>query len=479
MSKLDKTTNSLRITGKVRKRKITTITRPDFIVVDEAHHIVSPTYMRILDKWRDVPLLGVTATPIRLDNKPLGSVFDAMVVGPQASWLIEQGNLSGFTYYCPPEKIDLSGVRKQAGDYRADDLEQAFNTKAITGHVIEHYRKHLDGKPAIAFCINLKHCADVKAEFIAAGYRAGVIDGNMKPWDRKDIVQRLTDGRLDVLVSCSVVNEGFDVPHVQGAILLRPTQSLGMHMQQIGRALRPKPDGSKAIILDHAGNGLVHGTPDVDREWSLEAKAGKPPPNKQCKKCFRIFRGCSTRNDIRAECPEFQKRGATWHMKFKEWGIDIPPADLEEGFKVLTKHFHPDAGGTHEQMVALNNARDDAIAWLRDHDLAEIDKPEMRSSCPLLQPVERKTSLDGDFEVTVVNGELTEYKPVPWAGGLSLHATGAAFRKLMGRTHGRKDRLDEIATARGYKRGWSWHKQREFVDGKWNPPVREITNERS
>lgn len=272
--------------------------RPDFIVVDEAHHGVSSQYLKMFSFWSDVPTLGVTATPERLDGTGLGHVFEDMVVGPQVSWLIEQGNLARPVYFAPPKAISMVGVRKIAGDYSKSDSEELVNTKAITGDVIAHYRKYLHGRLAVAFCISVAHCEAVAQQFRAAGIPAGCIDGTMSKEQRAGILTDLREGRIKVLTSCELISEGFDLPAVNGAILLRPTASLILHLQQIGRALRPKSDGSDAIILDHVGNCLRHGLAETAREWSLEGaerrkkKEGEAEPlPKQCRQCFAIFSG--------------------------------------------------------------------------------------------------------------------------------------------------------------------------------------------
>ncbi len=225
-------------------KRLDKIAEPGFIIIDESHHAVAETWREVLDAWPEAKVLGVSATPERLDGRGLGDVFQEMVIGPGVRELIEQGFLAPFIYLAPDAGIDLRGVRTLGGDYRADDLTRAVDRTAITGNVVQHYRSHLAGRTAIAFCITVAHAEHVAAEFRANEISAASIDGTLAAAERGDLVTRLRDGELKVLTSCALISEGFDAPSVGGAILLRPTQSFALFRQQIGRCLRPKPDGS-------------------------------------------------------------------------------------------------------------------------------------------------------------------------------------------------------------------------------------------
>lgn len=272
-------------------RRLDRVPQPKFLIVDEAHHGVAGTWATVTAAWPDSYILGVTATPERLDGRGLGAAFDDMILGPSVRSLIERGFLARYRYLAPPVELDLSHVRQRSGDYAVDELAAAVDKAVITGSAVGHYRQHLDGRPAIAFCVTVEHAEHVAAEFQAAGYRAASVDGAMKRGDRRDRIAAIGDGRLHVLTSCELISEGVDVPVVAGAILLRPTKSLGLFLQQVGRALRPKPDGSDAVILDHVGNFSRHGLPDADRVWSLDARKRRPGTAgaTQCEVCYRVF----------------------------------------------------------------------------------------------------------------------------------------------------------------------------------------------
>lgn len=269
----------------------------DLIIIDEAHHAVAGTWQKIRDQFPASRLLGVTATPCRSDGMGLSAAFDDMILGPSMAELVEMGFLVKPVVYAPPSIIDLSGVRKRGGDFDQRQVAERVDKPTITGDVIGHYRKLCGGKPAIAFCASVAHAEHVAGEFRAHGFKARSVDGGTAPADRAEAIAALGRGDLHVLTSCDIISEGTDVPVVSAAILLRPTQSLSLYIQQVGRALRPAPGKDRAIILDHVGNVLRHGMPDEDRDWSLDGIDRKPkadndnvPTVKQCENCYFVFR---------------------------------------------------------------------------------------------------------------------------------------------------------------------------------------------
>ncbi len=263
----------------------------DMIVVDECHHAVSPTYSKLLENYPEAYVLGVTATPERLDGHGLGNHFSEMVLGPEIPWLIDNGYLADYYYYAPPTKLDISKIKKVNGDYALDELEVAVDKKHITGDAIGHYRDLADGKPAIVFCVGVNHARHVAEAFAEVGYRSESIDGTMTEIERRQRLHGLADGSLQILTSCMLIGEGVDVPAVAAIIHLRPTKSLALKKQFDGRGLRIKLDGGKAIILDHVGNFEEHGTPRTVHEWVLDNKIRKPTKAgiRQCKHCYRVF----------------------------------------------------------------------------------------------------------------------------------------------------------------------------------------------
>jgi superfamily II DNA or RNA helicase len=289
------TTDDLVQVGMVQTiaRRLETIQAPALVVIDECHHSVAGTWAKITSAWPNAKLLGVTATPERLDGVGLRDAFDTMVLGPGVRELIDAGYLAPFRYLAPGGGVDLSQVRSIGGDYNAADLEDALDQDSITGNVVEHYLQHLAGRTAIAFCVTVAHAEHVAQRFREAGISAASIDGTMSSEQRHHLVNQLRTGELRVLTSCEIISEGFDAPAVGGAILLRPTQSFALFRQQVGRCLRPKCDGSAAVILDHIGNVLRHGLPDAPHIWSLDSKKRTPVERQKAAVACRVCPACS------------------------------------------------------------------------------------------------------------------------------------------------------------------------------------------
>ena len=262
---------------------------PEFfnlLVVDEAHHTNSNTWSTVLQHFHKAHVLGVTATPCRGDGRGLGDHYQAMAQGPSAQWLTDNGYLAAARVLAPPG-FDATGLRKKMGDFDTKQAEERVTT--ITGDAVSHYKRHLPGQTAIAFCCSVAHAEAVAALFLSQGIAAASIDGTMTTDQRSDLLAALGTGRLKVLTSCSLIGEGVDVPSVGGCILLRPTQSIGLHLQMIGRCLRPSGD-KVAVVLDHVGNTLRLGHHLEERDWTLDGVKKRDreaaPSVRVCPVCF-------------------------------------------------------------------------------------------------------------------------------------------------------------------------------------------------
>ena len=271
-------------------RRLDHTTQPDLIVIDEAHHARAETFERIIREWPRAKLLGVTATPIRLSGEGLGTIFDHLITGPSMRELIEGGYLAPYRLFSPPT-VDASGLHRRAGEFVTAEAEALVDKPAITGSALEHYRQHGDGLPALVFCVSIQHAKSVADQFREAGYAAFSIDGTMERTVRRGVVEDFRDGRIKVVTSCEILNEGFDVPGAHVGIFLRPTQSLGLYLQQIGRILRPCEGKSHALLLDHVGNCYRHGLPHAPQDWSLSgddptAKRKRAASVRICAHCF-------------------------------------------------------------------------------------------------------------------------------------------------------------------------------------------------
>lgn len=321
------------------------------LVVDEAHHSNAGTWARVLDHFNAARVLGVTATPCRGDGRGLGEWYRAMVQGPTAQWLTDNGYLAQAKVYAPPIGFDARQIRKRMGDFDMTQAAEQLSGNRAMGDALSHYRQHLQGQTAIAFCCSVAHAEGVARLFNDAGVAAASIDGTMDSSTRERLLRDLGDGRLKVLTSCALIGEGVDVPSVAGCILLRPTQSVSLHLQMIGRCLRPS--GEKvAVVLDHVGNTQRLGHHLEDREWTLDGvkkrQRDSAPSVKVCSKCF-----CAMSSQARV-CPEcgheFQpERRELRHVKGQlvEVTKGVPRARFREQGKAQTV----------EELIALGHER--------------------------------------------------------------------------------------------------------------------------
>jgi DNA repair protein RadD len=271
-------------------RRLDLYPAPTLIICDEAHHAtLGNTWSDIMRKYPDARRLGVTATPVRLDGRGLASTFDHMILGPNVPELIAMGFLVRPRVFAPPG-VDTSGLTVRMGEFNATQVEDLMDVPTITGDALSHYRKHADGLPGLAFCTSVQHAHHVAEQFRTAGVSAVALDGGTDKDVRRMAVQEFRDGKIKILASCDLFSEGFDVPGAHIGILLRPTASEGLFLQQVGRLLRPAPGKESAIILDHAGNTDRFGMPQDVREWELTTdvirKKKAKPGIRVCPKCF-------------------------------------------------------------------------------------------------------------------------------------------------------------------------------------------------
>lgn len=261
--------------------------RPTIIIFDEAHHAKAKTWNKIIQRYDNVPIIGLTATPIRQDGKPLGDIFDVMVEGVNINWLIEKGYLCPFDYYAP-DIGDMKLTRK-GNDYDMDEFTEYLLDSRIYGDV----EKYIDlNKKTIIYCPSIKFSKTLCEKIGAVHF-----DGNTPKNERRTIVKKFKNGEIKILSNVDLIGEGFDVPDCDCVMLLRPTRSLALYIQQSTRCLRPA-EGKRATIYDFVGNVHRHGLPTVNEEWSLTHSKTIKNENgekdilcRRCKKCLRVYSG--------------------------------------------------------------------------------------------------------------------------------------------------------------------------------------------
>lgn len=275
------------------------VAAPSLNVWDECHHSAAEGWQKVKAHFAGALDVGLTATPERLDGKGLDGLFAALVIGPSVASLIAQGFLADYRAFAPSVP-DVSRVTTRLGDLAKGELAYVMDRPSITGDAVGHYLSLARGKRALAFCVSVAHSLHVVEQFTAAGIAAAHLDGSSHRSERRAIVDQFRTGEIKVLSNVDLFGEGFDVPDAEAAILLRPTKSLALFLQQVGRVLRPKP--VRALILDHAGNLARHGLPDDERAWSLGGKRDRPKDEAKepaiCPACAAVHAAG------RAACPE-------------------------------------------------------------------------------------------------------------------------------------------------------------------------------
>lgn len=332
-------------------RRLGRVPPPKLIIADECHHSVSRSALKIWDYYPDAMMIGLTATPARLDGRGLGDVFDDMVIGPSVKELIDQKWLADFRYFERPPLEKLP--KKKGDDFDMEEAAEIMVEPKIVGDVLDHYAKHGRGLPAIVFCCNLKHSHFMVDRFREVGIAAVHVGSDTPEILRTQIVKDFKGGNIRVLCQVSLLVEGFDAPGAKVCIAVRPTQSLVVASQAWGRVLRPTKDGETAIILDHANWSKNHGYPDTDRVWTLDSrvKQGRAKRDDEvestdspCKECYCVFPRadrrcpeCGAEREVDTYIPD-EHKGA---LKEADRGKNGKPLPMDELSQMLRRSPYP------------------------------------------------------------------------------------------------------------------------------------------
>lgn len=244
----------------------------DVIIVDEAHHVKAQSYKKILSEYPNAKVLGVTATPCRLNGAGFRPEFDELIVSDSVAKFIKQGYLSDYEYYsikCDSKlqnQIDNMAVDID-GDYLESDMMNVMDSDEIKSNIVNTYLKFAKGKKGIVYTVNKTHNYHIKSKFEEIGVKVEAVDSDTPKDEREEIVSRFRSGEIDVLCNVNLFSEGFDCPDVEFIQLSRPTKSLAMYLQQVGRGLRVVDGKDKVIILDNVGLYNVFGLPSANRKW--------------------------------------------------------------------------------------------------------------------------------------------------------------------------------------------------------------------
>jgi superfamily II DNA or RNA helicase len=265
--------------------------RADLVIIDECHRAASRSYLSVLANYPDAAVIGLSATPERLDGKGLDNIFSDMVAVATVPDLIEAGHLVKPVCYAG-ETADLSGVKIRRGDYDEHELASAMDKPKLTGDIVTNWLRIAKGRQTAVFAAGVEHAQHLTAEFFAAGIPAATVTGATPRAEREAIIADWRAGFVQVVVNVFVFVEGFDMPSMECVVLARPTKSVSLYLQAVGRVMRPFPGKDRAILIDHAGCWQMHGPPHIHREWALEglAKSRKEPAAQVvCASCGIVY----------------------------------------------------------------------------------------------------------------------------------------------------------------------------------------------
>lgn len=284
------------VANRIKKDKEPT---PAIILVDEAHHALAKTYTDIFEHFPNAFVYGFTATPWRMSNKGFTDIFEDLILGKTVQWLIDNERLAPFKYYSKNLMNDNKLKHKSTGDFSNESISLALEPQ-IYGDVIDNYKKFAKDKKTIIYTHNVESSKEVAEKFNDNGYNALQVDGKTPKQQRELAMELFREGKVNILVNAELYGEGVDVPDCECVILLRPTESLTLFIQQTMRAMRYQPN-KQAIIIDHVGNYVRHGLPNTEHGWlehfngsNKKSDSKNSIPIKECPECFGVVESAYT-----------------------------------------------------------------------------------------------------------------------------------------------------------------------------------------
>jgi len=419
----------------------------DLICIDEAHHAASGSYQTLLKNYPDAYVLGLTATPERLDGKGLDSIFHDLLNVATVPELVDSGFLVAPQCMGPSQeavaqlKAALSSVKQRGGDYAENELGAAMDNPTLVGDIVDHWLEWGIGQKTIVFAANIDHSRHIVSQFQAAGIAAAHLDGTMSLPEREGILSAWRGTAIDVVSNCQLLTEGFDFPELSCCILARPTKSVALFLQMAGRVLRTAPGKQGAIILDHAGNVIEHGPPHIERTWTLQG-AAKKRTLIQTHACF--LPGCGAM---------FVERDAG-----AVWWVGATQASIVENYRFMARKFErmdrSSADFSKEAKLLTCPACSHAQCKLCG---SFFQPPSAESQDRLVCPI-----CGGEYSSDrLAPGEEKERKMITATDGslVFIDDNSPAISKI--KIKNEFNRLLELARQRNHKRGWVWYKLKE------------------
>jgi len=333
--------------------------KADIVFFDEAHLSVSKSFLDLVEHYKESIIIGLTATPVRTDGRGLGEIYQHMTQVVPMRDLIEQGFLVQPRVFAPfvPNLGNFKVVR---GDYDATQVAAEMDKSSITGDIVKHWKQHAQGRSTICFASSVAHSEHIVDEFNANGITAKHLDAKTPAYLRDRIIEDFKAGKFSVLSNMGIMIEGFDHPATSCVILARPTQSVTIYLQAVGRGMRTATGKNDVVILDHAGLTHSHGFVTDEREWSLDGKKkksrkgenDKAPAVHVCVSCFCAY-SKAEHPDACPECGKVTEKRSVIEVDTDAQLVEITPLDEIKA----QKRVELVQARTLEELVALGRSR--------------------------------------------------------------------------------------------------------------------------
>ena len=340
----------------------------DLMIIDEAHHAAADGWTRAMQQWPG-RILGMTATPWRLSQKEgFDHLFDVLICGPPVVDLQSGNHLCGALVLQPSSNwIIRGGAVGMDGDFTDSGIVAANQNHIMTAGALRFWQEHAQDRQTIVYAVSVDHARNLAAVFTSADVPAAVMLGETRDEERAKLITSFRRGNLRVLVNVAVATEGFDLPDASCVVITRPTKSLTLYLQMVGRGLRPKKNTGECLILDLAANAEIHGLPEDDRQWSLEPRAAQEDVGDAvtvwCDSCRSVSPAAShTCQNCGAPFGKDCSRCGTWRA-WKRWSLEKQCGDAHE---LVCDLCHRDA---HiESQLPIDEQLEEALTELEDKE---------------------------------------------------------------------------------------------------------------
>ena len=327
----------------------------NLIIIDECHHAKADTYKKLWEIYPNTKFLGVTATPIRLNGDGFDDLFEDLIISMSVQEFISLGFLVPITHYVCSNP-DLSKVKQRQGDYETKMLADIMMNNSVMSDLVESYQKICDGKTAIIFAVDVEHSKEISIRFNRAGISAAHIDAKTPTLERQRILSEFRDKKIKVVSNVEIITEGFDFPECEVVQLARPTKSLSLYLQMVGRVMRTAKGKKEGIILDNASLWLEHGISTLDRDWDLKGF------DKKSKKTREIQLLAKDENDFIKKI-ERNRLGEIKGLKLIPLSLEFERLLIFEGLLSFSK----------DKEFKLLKSYNDYKTWLEDKNIKLTD----------------------------------------------------------------------------------------------------------